>query len=1175
MKPIKQSIPINFAQGLDTKTDPKQIQMGNFLKLDNTVFTRGSQLTKRNGNQQLTALPNNSYTYLTTFNGNLTAIGDNIAAYDNPSKNWVQKGNIQPLELTTLPLIRNNFNQIACDSAVASNGLVCTAYLETNGTTTTNKFAIADSVTGQIIVAPTPIPVGSGTVSGGMRVFVLGVYFVIIFTNTISSTPELQYIAITTNNPTLIKTNTTISSHYAPAASLTWDGCVIDNLLYITWFTETGSHAIKTVTLNLSFSFSAVTTVVVNSIVYSCVSIAADVTLASPIIYVSFYSAADTLGYMIALSAGLGVIMNPLQIIYEESVANITSAAQNGSCQVFYEINNNYGFDNSLPTNYINSITVTILGFYFDSVFSSNASSITVSSAAGLVNGMYLVDNTTRGNISPATTFTVSGTTLTLSTNTAGNSASTPGDILTAATISSETTIVRSVGLASKAFILDGIIYFLSAYQSPYQPTYFVINASISLESAPIIVAKLAYSNGGGYLPYGLPNVTITDSVIQIPYLYKDLIAAVNKNTNVPSGTQTAGIYSQTGINLATFDAGTMGLDTAEIGQDLHISGGFLWMYDGQIPVEHNFFLWPDTDTGNPTAMWTWVDTPVTPTGSFSSGSYTVTLSSASGVAVGMSIQDSTNSTYIPSGTTITQLSGVTATISQATTHSGSGDTLAISGNMASKPDGSTNTDAYYYQITYEWTDNQGNAFRSAPSIPLAITTTDSDQTGSVTLTIPTLRLTYKTANPVKIVVYRWSVAQQIYYQTTNITMPLLNTTTADTVTFVDTNSDATILGNNIIYTTGGVVEDVNAPATNIMTLFDDRLWLVDAEDQNLLWFSKQVIESTPVEMSDLLTFYVAPSIGAQGSTGVITALSVMDDKIIIFKKNAIYYVNGTGPDNTGSNSQYSQPIFITATVGCDNQLSIVFMPQGLMFQSDKGIWLLGRDLSTQYIGAAVEQYNSQIVMSAQNIPGTNQVRFIMSGGITLMYDYYYAQWGTFSGIPAISSTLFQSMHTFINDIGEVYQENVGSYLDGTNPVLMSFQTGPLRLGSLQNYQRTFFYYLLGTYISPHKLLVSNYYDYSPNAYDSRVITPTNYASTWGSIGPWGQANLWGGVNSSLEDWRIFATKRCQALSIGVQEIYDPSFGVPAGAGFTLSGINLIVGFKGPFRTISSTNSAG
>lgn len=1173
---IKQAIDISFAQGLDTKTDPKRVAMGNFVSLENTIFDKGGLLQKRNGYAQLSSLPDTSSTYLTTFNGNLTAVGTAISAYNSGNSNWVSKGSIQPMSINTLPLIRNNLNQMACDTVVAANGLICTVYLESNGTTVINKYAISDSVTGQNIVSPTVIPVAAGAVTGGMRVFLLGTNFIIVFTNIISTVAHLQYVAVSTNNPTLVGSNTDIASSYVPATTLSWDGYVVGSHLYLAYNTATGGQSVKVT--YLTNTLSLLTAVTFSGYTATLMSVTADTTGTSGVIYVSFYNLSSTTGFTLVVDQNLNTILNPMEIIASGTILNLTSAAQNGTCLIFGEVSNAYSFDSSIPTNYIVARSVTPLGMTFHSVFSSGVGSITASNTAGLINGMYLVDNTSAAHIAAGTIFTISGSTLTLSINTAGNSASSPGDSLSAAIVSSSMVVIRSVGLASKAFIINGVVYFLSTYSSAYQPTYFLINGSDSISAFPVVSAKLAYENAGGYLINGLPSITINDTTAQIPYLYKDLIEAVNKNTAVSAGTQVNGIYSQTGINLSTFEIGTQGLDTAEIGSDLHLSGGFLWMYDGYLPVEHNFFLWPDTDQINPTNTAAWTESPVSPTGTFLNASTSITLSSTSGVAIGMAISDSTNPSYIPSGTIVMALSGSTATISKPTTHAGTTDTLAISGSMASKPDSSTNTNAYYYQFTYEWTDNAGNAFRSAPSIPIPLTTTGSATTGSVVLNIPTLRLTYKISSPVKIVIYRWSVGQQIYYQTTSITAPLLNDTTVDSVTYTDVNNDATILGNNIIYTNGGVVEDINAPASNIMTLFDTRLWLVDAEDPNLLWFSKQVIENTPVEMSDLFTIYIAPTTAAQGSTGPITALSVLDDKLIIFKQNAIYYINGIGPDNTGANNTYSQPIFVTSTVGCANQQSIVFMPQGLMFQSDKGIWLLDRSLGTNYIGSPVEKYNAGNVESAQNIPQTNQVRFILDIGITLMYDYYYNQWGTFTNVPAISSCIFEGMHTFINSFGAVYQEFIGSYLDGSIPVLMQFTTGPLRLGDLQNYQRAYFFYLLGTYNTPHKLAIGIAYDYSTSSSQSVILVPSNYNPAYGAgpaNSPYGQGALYGG-NDNLEQFRVFLQRqRCQAFSISLQEIYDATYGAPAGAGLTISGLNLVCAFKQKFKPEISAQSFG
>ena len=446
----------------------------------------------------------------------------------------------------------------------------------------------------------------------------------------------------------------------------------------------------------------------------------------------------------------------------------------------------------------------------------------------------------------------------------------------------------------------------------------------------------------------------------------------------------------------------------------------------------------------------------------------------------------------------------------------------------------------------------------------------------SVTLYIPTLRLTYKTENPVKIQIFRWSTAQEEFFQITSISSPIINSVTTDYITYVDTQADNQILGNSLIYTTGNVIENVGPPSFNALTLFDDRLWGIDAEDPNLLWYSKQVIETTPVEMSDLLTIYVAPSIASQGSTGNMKCLAPMDDKLIIFKPDALYYINGTGPDNTGSGSQYSEPLFITSVVGSSNQQSIVFMPDGLMFQSDKGIWLLSRNMQVSFIGAPVELYTkTAFVQSAVAVPGTTQVRFTLSSGITLMYDYFFQQWGTFVGVPAISSTLFQNLHTFINASGNVYQETPGLFLDGSNPVSMQFTTSWINLSGLQGYQRSYFFYMLGQYISPHFLQVGIAYDYNSNIVQSTTISPDNYSLPYGGDSPYGQGDPYGGPGD-VEQWRLFfANQRCQAIQLNIQEIYDPSLGVPAGEGLRMSGLNVLISTIRPFRAQPNNVSVG
>ena len=738
------------------------------------------------------------------------------------------------------------------------------------------------------------------------------------------------------------------------------------------------------------------------------------------------------------------------------------------------------------------------------------------------------------------------------------------------AVITPPSIVVLSLGLASKPFIgPNGKIYMLAAYgqttpPQSNQPSYFLIDSSGN------VYMRLAYSNGAGYSSSQvLPTVSLFNGDYVLPYGFRDFLAAVNKGTNNPPGTPSNAIYTQTGINVASFTINNSAQYSSEIAGALHLTGGQLWEYDGVKPVEHNFQVYPE----NVTATWS---SALTTTGTFIASSYSITVASVSDVLVGMPIVDTTNTLAIPPNTYVTAITGLMLTISNPTNLAGAGHSLSIGGGMLAQPSGYVaSLPSYYYQFTYEWTDGAGNLHRSAPSIPISVTTSGTG-TGFVTLTVPYLRITYKTGmNPVRIVGYRWSVAQQVYYQFTSIIAPVINNTMQDFVTLTDWLSDAQILGNTLLYTTGGVVEDIAAPASIASTLFKNRLVLVDAEDRNLLWYSKQVIENVPVEMSDLFTLYVAPTSGAQGSTGPITAISAMDDKLIVFKKDAIYYITGTGPDNTGAQNDFSDPIFITSAVGCPNPSSIVLMPNGLMFQSDKGIWLLGRDLNTTYVGAPIEVYNSQTVMSATAIPGTNQVRFILGNNITLVYDYFFGQWGTFNNIRALSATLYDGYHTYLNIYGQIFQENPNSYMDGATPVLVSFTTGWLNVAGLSGYERFYYMLMLGTYYTPFTLDVQIAYDYNSSAAQSVTVSPDNYNAPYGTDPVYGASTPYAGPGNVFQA-RVFPQiQKCQTFQLTINEVYDPSYGVVAGQGLSLSGMTMIIGVKKGYSPQKASRSFG
>lgn len=992
-------VKINFQNGLDLKNDPNQIPIGKFLKLENGVFDKVGRLTKRFGFPSLTTLPDTSSVYVTTFNDNLTAIGDDLKALNEGTNTWYRKGYITPVDVSVLPLVNNSINQIYADSAVSPNGLVCVTYIDqvpvSSGTQNIAKYAVLDATTGQAIVNPRIIPNSTGTVSFNPRVFTYGNYFVLAFAKQTSSAPayNLSYYYFNSYNVDQVSSVNTFSNTYFPTSAGSFDGGVAGSRFFLSW-TGSGSSELRSGYLS-SINASPVTAVISSS-GGDRVSVAIDSSVGPTV-----YSAWSKLGVNTGVAAtdiNLGRVFDPATSGATIGAVNIAPVAVGGVCTLYYETSNSYSFSTEL-TN--------IIGFY--------------------------------------------------KVNTSGSFVVLPRDL------------TRGLGLASKAFAIGSQNYFMTSYSSTNQKTYFLMN------SAGGSIAKLAYGNGIGYLTKGLPSVTVIGSVAQCSYLVAETIDSLNRDATVSSVSQN--IYSEFGVNQVSFNFNKSILNTTEVAGNLHLNGGFVWSYDGQTPVEHGFHVFPE---------------PVS-----------LSTSTSSGLAEG----------------------------------------------------------TYFYQAIYEWSDNQGTIFRSAPSITQKVVL-GATSGKRVTVNVPTLRNTYKTLNAPKIVIYRYSAAQPVYYQVTSVQAPLLNDPSVDSVSFLDSQVDSQIVGNNILYTNGGVLENIEPPSSDALTQWDSRVWTISGENPNLLFFSKEIVQDVPAEFSDQLTVYISPSTAAQGYTGPVRAIYPMDDKLIIFKKNSIFYINGKGPNSTGANSQYSEPTFVTSTIGCDKQNSIVMTPNGLMFQSDKGIWLLRRDLGTEYVGKDVEDFNSSIVTSAQTIPATNQVRFSLNTGEVLMYDYFVGQWGTFKGISNISSCLYENQQTIIDKYGRVFQERPGTYKDGSNPVLLSFKTGFISLGGLQNYQRAYETFMLGEYLTPHRLTMGVAYDYDESIRQLATIVPNNYSGSWGSSSTWGAVTTWGG-NSRREQWQInFKQQLCQSIQLSFQEYYDGQYGLSSGAGLTISGLDTTIGVK-------------
>ena len=234
-----------------------------------------------------------------------------------------------------------------------------------------------------------------------------------------------------------------------------------------------------------------------------------------------------------------------------------------------------------------------------------------------------------------------------------------------------------------------------------------------------------------------------------------------------------------------------------------------------------------------------------------------------------------------------------------------------------------------------------------------------------------------------------------------------------------------------------------------------------------------------------------------------IVAVASMDDGLYAFSTTGIWYVAGDGPDETGANDNWTQPVRIQSDVGCIDPRSVVVLPMGIMFQSQRGVYLLDRNRMVSYAGAGVESSltGSTLVTSAVLCQDRRHVRFtLLSGkiGQTDSFFYEYAQWGTSryaafdsSSLKATSACVIGTSYWMAGSDGNLYQESSG-YADADGSVIATtVTTGWVALSQQLGWQRTWWVQFLAEYAGPCSVTMTTVSDYDPTATDV-----TTWAST-------------------------------------------------------------------------------
>lgn len=399
----------------------------------------------------------------------------------------------------------------------------------------------------------------------------------------------------------------------------------------------------------------------------------------------------------------------------------------------------------------------------------------------------------------------------------------------------------------------------------------------------------------------------------------------------------------------------------------------------------------------------------------------------------------------------------------------------------------------YGSRVVYEYVDTYGDLHRSAPSAAASQAITAANN--AITVTFPT----YQWANSHHIYrcigrVYRTVAGVIGLYYSTGVSLDPASAYTgyvklgyipndiSDALSdylfsvLIGKFTDSQLQSQMALYTESGYVENMAPPASNILCKWQNRLCLVPYDNTKSIWYSKSKTNGVGLEFNSIQVINVSDS-------NDIVGIAELDQKLIIFTDKSIKYTFGEGPNSLGQ-GYFPVPQALSNSVGAESHQAIVNTPVGLMFKSDSDFYMLSRDLQLNSIGEGVDDSIDNTVISAALYEDKEQVRFLMSDNVILIYNYRYNQWFEQTGFAAgADMAVIDDKPCLLDTDAYVYQGD-DTYQIHETDMTQTVKTPWYQFAQHQGLQRIYWVNLLAEYKAACTLTIKVYIDYD----DSTVI---------------------------------------------------------------------------------------
>lgn len=324
------------------------------------------------------------------------------------------------------------------------------------------------------------------------------------------------------------------------------------------------------------------------------------------------------------------------------------------------------------------------------------------------------------------------------------------------------------------------------------------------------------------------------------------------------------------------------------------------------------------------------------------------------------------------------------------------------------------------------------------------------------------------------------------------------NDLTSATVAFTDDMPDTTLitqLGDPHSAGVGALseLEEWGPLGCSMLAVSGDRLWAAGGQvPAGVVAFSKLSEPGEGAGFDNLAGFQTVDTEGR-----AITSVAPHNDGTIVFLRDRLNIIAGTGPDNYGRNSFSIPPIMLAD--GAVNHAGTVYTQLGTLYWAEHGPRLLTGALEVKNISAPIRPLTENMIPSGvkADLP-RQEVVWYTEGGDAVLWNYLgdSSRWAQWNGLRVAGCT----DDKLVMADGHLLTESPSGLGDDGQGFAFVWLSGNLRAEQImQGATLLRALGITGKYKGPHRLRVRVFYNGSPMWTDQFVWEPET--DTWLTLG--------------------------------------------------------------------------